>query len=148
MQVEIGKVYDGKVTGITNFGAFVEIGDNTVGLVHISEVAHTYVKDIRDHIKEGDEVKVKVISVNPAGKISMSISKATPAPERPAPRGNGQKPRQSSRPMQPVDFSKPVDQSELTFEDKMRIFMQHSEERMGDIRRNMDSKRGGGSYRK
>ena len=76
MQVEVGKIYDGKVTGITNFGAFVDVSESVTGLVHISEVALSYVKNINEHLSVGDEVKVKVLSVDEKGKISMSIKQA------------------------------------------------------------------------
>ena len=84
MQVEVGAVLEGKVTGITKFGAFVDLGEGKTGMVHISEVASTYVKEIRDFITEGQTVKVKVLTVGEDGKISLSIKKATPpAPRQP-----------------------------------------------------------------
>ena len=73
MEVEVGKIVEGRVTGITNFGAFIQLPNGRTGLVHISEVALDYVKDIRDHIKADDVVKVKVISIDEKGKISLSI---------------------------------------------------------------------------
>ena len=73
--VEIGAILEGKVTGLTNFGAFVSLPDNKTGMVHISEVSSSYVNDIHDHLKEGQQVKVKVIDVTPEGKISLSIKK-------------------------------------------------------------------------
>ena len=88
MQLEIGKVYEGKVKGITNYGAFVEVpvegGKPITGMVHISEVANTYVSDIHEFLTEGQSVQVKVLAVNEQGKISMSIKKALPAEEKPA----------------------------------------------------------------
>jgi S1 RNA binding domain protein len=82
MQLEVGKIYEGKVTGITKFGAFVELEKGTTGMVHISEIANTYVSEIKDHITEGETVKVKVLSLGEGGKISLSIKKALPAPEK------------------------------------------------------------------
>ena len=79
--VEIGAILEGKVTGLTNFGAFVSLADNKTGMVHISEVSSSYVNDIHDHLKEGQQVKVKVIDVTPEGKISLSIKKASDNPE-------------------------------------------------------------------
>ena len=76
MAVEIGEILDGKVTGITNFGAFVELPDKSTGMVHISEVANTYIKDIHEKLSENQEVKVKVIDINEKGKIALSIKKA------------------------------------------------------------------------
>ena len=145
MQLEIGKIYEGKVRGITNYGAFVEVpvedGKPVTGMVHISEVANTYVNDIRDFLTEGQEVKVQVLSVNEQGKTAMSIKKALPKEEK-AP----QRPRQQRRPERERGIvwepkpQKPA--SEMTFEDMMSRFKQHSEERMCDIRRNTDRKNG------
>ena len=73
MAAEVGSVIEGKVSGITNFGVFVDIGDGLTGMVHISEVAKTYVKDIKEYVRMGQEVKVKVITVSPEGKISLSM---------------------------------------------------------------------------
>ena len=86
MQLEVGAILEGKVTGITKFGAFVELPDKVTGMVHISEVAATFVKEIRDFVTEGQTVKVKVLSVGEDGKISLSIKKAqAPAPRQSAP---------------------------------------------------------------
>ena len=78
MQLEVGKIYEGKVTGITKFGAFVELDKDTTGMVHISEVANTFVNEIKDHLTEGQTVKVKVLNLGDDGKISLSIKKAQP----------------------------------------------------------------------
>ena len=75
MQPDVGKIYEGKVTGITKFGAFVELEPGVTGMVHISEVANTFVNEIRDHLTEGQQVKVKVLAVSEDGKISLSIKK-------------------------------------------------------------------------
>lgn len=82
MQLEVGKIYEGKVTGITKFGAFVELEKGTTGMVHISEIANTYVSEIKDHITEGETVKVKVLALGENGKISLSIKKALPMLEK------------------------------------------------------------------
>lgn len=136
MEVEVGKIVEGKVTGITNFGAFVLLSNGKTGLVHISEVALAYVKDINEHLKAGDVVKVKVMSIDEKGKVSLSIKKAVEEEQK----ANARKPAQ-------VEFARTMS-NELSFEDKMKMFMQDSDEKMTDIRRNMDSKRGGGSYRR
>ena len=73
MAVEIGEILDGKVTGITNFGAFVELPDKSTGMVHISEVSNTYIKDIHEKLSENQEVKVKVIDINEKGKIALFL---------------------------------------------------------------------------
>ena len=145
MQLEIGKIYEGKVKGITNYGAFVEVpvedGRPVTGMVHISEVANTYVSDIHDFLTEGQSVTVKVIAVNEQGKISMSIKKAQPenaeAPQQKKPRP----PRRPEREKGIVWEPKPQKpQSEMTFDDMLNRFKQHSEERISDIKRNTDRK--------
>lgn len=135
MSLEVGKIIDGKVTGVTNFGAFVDIGGGKKGLVHISEVAREYVENIGDYVKEGDSVKVMVVSVEPSGKISLSIKKALEIEAKKKP--------QSTK---PAVFDWPQKEENLSFEDKMLKFKQISDERMHDIKRNVESKRGG--YRK
>lgn len=77
--VEVGEILEGKVTGLTNFGAFISLPGNLTGMVHISEVSQSYVSDIHEHLKENQTVKVKVIDITPEGKISLSIKKALPA---------------------------------------------------------------------
>ena len=143
MQLEIGKIYEGKVKSITNYGAFVEVpveGSRPVtGMVHISEVANTYVSDIHEHLTEGQSVTVKVIAVNEQGKISMSIKKAQP--EQPQVQQKPRAPRRPDRDKPNVWEPKPQKpQSEMTFEDMMNRFKQHSEERISDIKRNTDRK--------
>lgn len=81
MQLEQGSIVEGKITGILKFGAFVDLGNGKSGMVHISEVAGTYVNDINDFLKVGQQVKVKVISIGEDGKIALSIKKAEPKPE-------------------------------------------------------------------
>jgi len=136
MQVDVGTIIEGKVTGITNFGAFIQLSNGKTGLVHISEVALAYVKDIKDHLKENDTVKVKVLSVDDKGKVSLSIKKALEEERR----VNASKPAQ-------IDFTPKNASGGLGFEDKMKMFMQDSDEKMQDLKRNMESKRGGG-YRR
>ena len=136
MLVEVGKVVDGKVSGITAFGAFVLLPDGKTGLVHISEVAEEYVKDINAHLKENQLVKVKVISVDQGGKISLSIKKAI----EPKPRVK------SSKPMD-VDWNKSAAES-LTFEDRLSKYLKDSEDKLHDLKKNFEHKRGSGGYRK
>ena len=145
MQLEIGKVYEGKVKGITNYGAFVEVpveeGRPVTGMVHISEVANTYVNDIHDFLSEGQSVQVKVLAVNEQGKISMSIKKAAPESEAAPQQSKPRAPRRPDRDKPIVWEPKPQKpQSEMTFEDMMNRFKQNSEERISDIRRNTDRK--------
>ncbi|MBO1515136.1 MULTISPECIES: S1 domain-containing RNA-binding protein [Metabacillus] len=152
MSIEVGSKLQGKVTGITNFGAFVELPGGSTGLVHISEVADNYVKDINDHLKVGDEVTVKVINVENDGKIGLSIKKAIDRPERPErserperPR-NTDRPRNSDRPRQRGnDFRS---NNKENFEQKMSRFLKDSEDRLSSLKRNTESKRGGRGARR
>lgn len=146
MQLEIGKIYNGKVKGITQYGAFVDIDGGGTGMVHISEVANAFVNDIRDHLTENQEVKVKVIGINEAGKVSLSIKKAedNPAPAQQKPRrnnngGNGNNQRPKPNVWEPKK-QPPV--TELSFEDMLSRFKQNSEERMCDLKRSTDRKNG------
>ena len=89
-KLEVGAVLEGTVTGITNFGAFVDIGGGKTGMVHISEVAPVFVKEIRDFVKEGQKVRVRVINLSEDGKISLSIKKADENAQQQRPRLGGQ----------------------------------------------------------
>ena len=93
MQFSVGDVVEGKITGITSFGVFVDLGEGKTGMVHISEIARTYVSDIKEHVKEGDVVKAKVMTVSEEGKISLSIKRAMDPPPKQAPRRNNQPPK-------------------------------------------------------
>lgn len=139
MSIEVGSKLEGKVTGITNFGAFVELPTGVTGLVHISEVADNYVKDINDHLKVGDMVEVKVMNVGSDGKIGLSIRKAKPESERP------QRPQRPSRPRQ--GGGRPPERPE-NFEQKMAKFMKESEENLTTLKRATESKRGGRGARR
>ena len=143
MQVEVGAIVEGKVTGLTNFGAFVSLPDGKTGMVHISEVAPTYVKEIQ-------EVKVKVLSVGDDGRVSLSIKRAMePEQQRPPQRqqrpGGGHQ-RRSSPPV--WQGSKPVQTENLSFEDMMARFKQVSDEKITDLKRSSESKHGGGFSRR
>lgn len=135
MTLKVGNIVEGTVTNITNFGAFVEIEGKT-GLVHISEVADSYVKDIRDYLKERDKVKVKVISIDDSGKISLSIKQAGAI-------------RKSSKPIE-IDWSKEKgrNNSSISFEDKLSKFLKESEERFQDLKKHQESKGRGGYTKK
>ncbi|MGN0518234.1 MAG: S1 RNA-binding domain-containing protein [Acutalibacteraceae bacterium] len=143
MQLEVGMIIEGKVTGITKFGAFVDLPDGKTGMVHISEVALTYVKEIKDHLQEGQTVKAKILSIGDDGKISLSIKKAL---EQTA-KSNKQQDRTprhktSSR---PGDYEwQPQRRSNepVSFEDMMSRFKQASDEKMSDLKKFNDTKRG------
>lgn len=156
MQPDVGKIYEGKVTGITKFGAFVEIEPGTTGMVHISEVANTFVNEIKDHLAEGQVVKVKVLSVSEEGKISLSIKKAA---ENPAQRrdnrdsrrggnGGGKRSDGGGRQRQQPQQEKAPQTPESAFEDMLSKFKQSSDERMGDLKKVLDNKRRSPSRRK
>lgn len=148
MQIEEGAIVSGKVTGLTDFGAFIEMEDGKTGMIHISEVAANYVKDIREHISVGQEVKAKVISVTPDGKISLSIKKLNEQPREQRPQ-RPQKPKGERRAPQVWNGQKssaPADGGKPSFEDMMARFKQVSDEKMTDLKRASDSKRGGGGY--
>ncbi len=129
MPLKVGSIVEGVVTGITNFGAFVQLPSGETGLVHISEVADSYVKDINEHLKKADQVKVKVLSVDGGGKIGLSIKRAS---------SNSSSSSSSSSPSR--KFRR---EERVTFEDKLAKFMKESDERLQDLKRNTDSKRGG-----
>lgn len=128
MTIEVGSILTGTVTGITNFGAFVEVEPHVTGLVHISEVAHGYVENIKDHLQVGDTVTVKVLQME-QGKMALSIKAATERPQTESARFHQK--------------TKPVKQNKGAFEDKMKSFLRDSEERLSDLKRNTEMKRGG-----
>lgn len=134
MLFEIGQVVEGKVSGITNFGAFIQLPGGKTGLVHISEVSESYVKNINDHLKQSQSVKVKILSIDPNGKISLSIRRV-----------EENKPK-SSRPAE-IEWGKKSNES-LSFEERLAKFLKDSDERMHDLKKSFESKRGSGGYRK
>ncbi len=121
MSLEVGSIVEGIVTGITDFGAFVEVEKGKTGLVHISEVAEDYVKDIKNYLKRGQKIKVKVLNIDKDGKISLSIKQAG------LPKKKTVKPRE-------VNWEKEFESpSPINFEDKMSKFLKDSEEKMQSI---------------
>ena len=97
-EIEVGAILEGKVTGITKFGAFVSLPGGKSGLVHISEIAYSYVSDVNDHLSEGQDVKVKVINIDDNNRINLSIKQAQPRPARPAFNGSrGSRPQGGDR---------------------------------------------------
>jgi S1 RNA binding domain protein len=148
MAIEVGTKLQGKVTGITHFGAFVELAGGVTGLVHISEVADNYVKDVNDHLKINDVVTVKVINVDKDGKIGLSIKQAVdrPVSDR-RPPSNDRKPYGDRKPYRDRFGGSRMD-AKLSFEDKMSKFLKDSEERISSLRKHTDSKRGGRGSRR
>ncbi len=138
MAIEVGSILEGTVAGITNFGAFVELEGGKTGLVHISEVAGVYVKEVRDFLSEGDKVKVKVLNIDDNGKIGLSIKQAEEKKEEPRPAKVFAK---------GGDFKRGRGTS-ASFEDKLSKFLKDSDERLTDLKRKTDSKRGGRGSRR
>lgn len=145
MQIEIGSIVEGEVTGVKNFGAFVLLPENSTGMVHISEVSQGYVTNLEEMLTVGQKVKVKVLSVSPEGKIALSIKQAQPAEQGAQQRPQQRKPRKDPPPKvwQP---KAPQPQGEMGFEDMMSNFKQQSEEKMADVRRSTEARRGSGGY--
>ena len=153
MQIEVGSIIEGRVTGITNFGAFIELPEGKTGMVHISEVASTYVNQIRDFITENQNVKVKVLNITPDGKISLSIKKAMEQsePQR-APQQrqrNESKPYNNRRPGNYRNtYEEPKKRNEpMSFEDMLSKFKQTSDDKMSDLKKFMENKRGSSGRR-
>ena len=160
MPVDIGTVVDGKITGITKFGAFVELPEGKVGLVHISQIANTFVKDLNEFVKVGDQVKVKVLGEPKPGKYDLSMKQAQAPGSAPAAGGGGGGGAQAggfkAPPRAPSGggghfrhagsrkkFGK---QKEMhppgSFEDKITKFLKHSDDKLMDVKRNLQYKTG------
>lgn len=142
--VTVGDVLNGKVTGITKFGAFVSLPDGKSGLVHISEISNTFVSDIRSCLSDGQEVKVKVVSVDEKGRINLSIKRAAETGASPGPVNVRKRPEAEQSPRfsaPPPQVSEPA--SEDSFEDKLKAFMKASESKMSDIRSTAERKNSG-----
>ena len=146
MELAVGGIYEGKVTGITSYGAFVNFEGGKSGLVHISEVASTFVSDISKHVSVGQKIKVKVVSIGEDGKINLSIKRvenaAAPQPSSPA-RAARQEQQIAPSVMHKKYSMAPVqtdndDSAGLNFEDKLKKFMQESDSRIADSRRYTD----------
>ena len=140
MALEVGTILEGKVTGITKFGAFVALPEGKSGLVHISEIANSFVSDVHEHVQMGQAVKVRVLSVNEEGKINLSIKRALeegpmaqlresvrrPATARPSP---APAPRRA-----PERTAADGPSNNADFEDRLKKFMQESDSRIADNR--------------
>lgn len=154
MALGVGEILEGRVTGLTKFGAFVSLPEDKVGMVHISEVSTTYVKDIGDFLEKGQTVKVKVLSIDENGKISLSLKQVPENAEvvRKAEddhRDNGER-RERKRSAPNVwqgQKSKYSDKQDLTFEEMMSQFKQQSDDKLTDLKRATESKHGGFSRR-
>ena len=150
MELTVGAVLEGKVKTITNFGAFVNLGDNKTGMVHISEVANTYVSDIRQHLTEGQDVKVMVIGLD-GGKINLSIKRLEAKPQQEgaprqggnhfrnnAPRRENNAPAQN-RPVRSAPTPPPAPKTaDQLFEERLKQFMTESDSKISSIRQYSD----------
>ncbi|MBQ9853230.1 MAG: S1 RNA-binding domain-containing protein [Ruminiclostridium sp.] len=162
MEISVGAILEGNIKSITKFGAFVSLPGGRSGLVHISEIAHSYVADVKDFLTEGQEVKVKVVSIDEAGRINLSIKKATPPPPRPQNpqrdrqgggsrsdfRGKSDRPFNKDREGAPRSNNGPRPNSQprtapaapsqaagpADFEARLKQFMQMSDSKLSDLR--------------
>ena len=127
MDLEVGAVVAGKITGITKFGAFVTIAPGKSGLVHISEITSTYVNDIREHLTEGQEVMVKITGIDNSGRMNLSMKAAVATP-------------QVSEPRRQAQHRSPAPAVEPSFEDKLKRFMQDSDSKISGMKQYSDKK--------
>ncbi|HIY07320.1 MAG TPA: S1 RNA-binding domain-containing protein [Candidatus Evtepia faecigallinarum] len=148
MEISVGAVLEGTIKSITKFGAFVALPGGRSGLVHISEIAHSYVANVSDFLSEGQSVKVKVVGIDDAGRINLSIKKATPPPPRPQNAGRDRQPRSDFRngSRGPAHHSgggfhhsraaAPQPAGPADFEARLKQFMQASDSRLSDLKMN------------
>ena len=165
MEFTVGEIVEGKVKSITNFGAFISLPEGKTGMVHISEIAHAYVSDIRQHLTEGQDVKVMILAAE-NGKINLSIKRTVAQPERqnqprrsfekrdvrPAPQQQNrrpdrpdrpERPERAERPQQPEVFSRaytPAPSKDQSFEDKLKQFMSESDSKLSSVRQYSEHK--------
>jgi len=134
MEIEVGSILTGKVSGITKFGAFVLLAPGKSGLVHISEIANTYVNDVSEFLSVGQEVAVKVIGIDGSGRINLSIKQTQEPPAKTAQR--------QARPAyrRPEGEEKTAQPQDASFEDKLKRFMQDSDSKMSGIRQFAEKK--------
>ncbi|MDY0235858.1 MAG: S1 RNA-binding domain-containing protein [Gudongella sp.] len=119
MSVSVGEIVEGTVTGITNFGAFVQLPEGKSGLVHISEVSHDYVEKVSDYLKKDQKIKVKVLSISADGKISLSVRQAKP---------------KTSKPVE-IDWTKQEDKHKgMSFDDMLNSFLKDSNDKMDQVK--------------
>jgi len=141
MELTVGAILEGKVKSITNFGAFISLPENKIGLVHISEVANSYVSNIREHLTEGQDVKVMVIGTD-AGKINLSIKRLEPKPQReekPGFRAPNRETAAAPRPNRTAPTPPPEPKTaDQLFEEKLKQFMSESDSKISSIRQYSD----------
>ena len=152
MQLEVGTIVEGKVSGITNFGAFVDLPNGKTGMVHISEVSTDFVKDIKDYLKIGQVIKAKIINISEKNEIALSVKKLMP--QKPVKRlnqsqDNNQNTGKTSKFSRPGNFEwqSPKKNPVSSFEEMLSSFKHKSEEKISDLKRATESKRGSFSRR-
>ncbi len=147
MDLVVGNIYTGKVTGITKFGAFIELEPRVVGMVHVSEIANCFVQQVSDYLTIGQEVRVKLLAISEDKKLSLSIKKVDPPkPAGDRPRSFEKKPQAERKPAPAkAEDAQPKSENDA-FESMLNHFRQSSEERISDLRRNTDGRRGSGGY--
>ncbi len=141
MTIEVGSIISGTVVKISDYGAIVRLDEGATGLIHISEIADAYVRDVRDYLSENDQVTVKVLRLNNKGRYELSMKQ-----------NGGSAPREQRRelvtaarasaPERAVTAEAPPPRGPVSFEDKLSRFLKDSEERQGDLKRNIEAKRG------
>lgn len=154
MALDVGSIVEGRVSGIAKFGAFVDLPEKKVGLVHISEISDAYVSDVNEFLKVRDVVRVKIISIDAKGKIALSMKQAKAEEQKetketaaPAEKREAERAPVRDMPGKPAGGAgrKPMSGS---FEDKLSRFLKDSDERLLDLKRNTESKRGGRGARR
>ncbi len=145
MELEVGAILEGKVTGITKFGAFVALPGGRSGLVHISEIAYSYVSDVSEFLSVGQDVRVKLISIDEGGRINLSIKKTAPPPPRQGggrPRSEGgSAPRSAQSQGRGQYRGHDREQEPQSFDDMVKHFLSESESRQSDLNRGGESRR-------
>lgn len=137
MEFGVGSIVEGKVTGITKFGAFVALPEGRSGLVHISEIAYSYVNQVSDYLQEGQPVKVKIIGIDQNNRINLSVKQVTEPPQR----------AQGGHPRQGGYVPRPAPKDPTDFEDRLKQFMQSSDSKLSELRymeKKGGNRRGGG----
>lgn len=142
MQLEVGNIVEGMVSTVTKFGAFIDLGEGKTGLVHISEITSEYVKDISTYLKPKQVVKVKIITIEKEGRISLSIKKA----ENPVEFEISNQIESNLRPFHPqrknnISRNECAIPTKLNFEDRLAKFMKESDDRLNDLKKKMDPKK-------
>ncbi len=147
MELAVGSIVTGKVTGITKFGAFVNLMPGKSGLVHISEIADRYVSDVNEFLTVGQEVNVKILSIDENGRINLSIKAASAgdagkAAEQRSENGTkgGYRTRDRRSASAPQKSASDEPAAEPSFEDKLRRFMQDSDSKMSGLRQYTDQR--------